>query len=118
MKKLRIVAVLMLAFMSMGLSAQMTTSDIRGRVKDEAGAPLLGGTVVATEVSTGVTYATVTDLDGYYNLPNLNPGGPYTLSIIFVGFEPFVKKGIYLNLGQSMKINATIRESAYQLEGV
>jgi hypothetical protein len=95
-----------------------TTSGINGRVTDAAGAPLPGATVVAVEVQTGAQYGTISDDQGFFRLPNLNPGGPYKLSITYVGFQGFQRENIYLNLGQALKADAQLSETAQTLEGV
>jgi len=95
-----------------------TTSAINGRVFGSNGESLPGATVVAVDVPTGSQYGTVTDLDGFYRLPNLNAGGPYKITISFVGFEPLAKDGVYLQLGQTLKFDATLSEQATALEGI
>lgn len=95
-----------------------TTSAINGRVFGTGGETLPGATVLALDVPSGSQYGTVTDLDGYYRLPNLNVGGPYKVTISYVGFEPFVKEGIYLQLGQTLKLDANLSEQATAIEGV
>ena len=61
-------------------SAQETTSSIRGTVQN-AGAPVAGATVVATDVNSGTKSQTTTATDGGFSLPGLRPGGPYTVEI-------------------------------------
>ena len=60
--------------------AQETTSTIRGSVTN-AGAPVAGATVVATEVNSGTKSQTTTGADGSFSLAGLNPGGPYTVEV-------------------------------------
>ena len=66
--------------------AQTTTSNIKGLVVDDTDVPLLGANVVAVHNPTGTKYGAVTNLDGRYNLLNLRIGGPYTVTISYVGF--------------------------------
>ena len=61
-------------------SAQETTSSIRGSVMN-AGAPVAGATVVATETASGTTSQTTTDGSGTFTFTGLRPGGPYTVAI-------------------------------------
>ncbi|HPR57814.1 MAG TPA: carboxypeptidase regulatory-like domain-containing protein, partial [Bacteroidales bacterium] len=95
-----------------------TTSSINGRVIGNNGESLPGATVVAVDVPTGSQYGTVTDLDGYYRLPNLNVGGPYTVTISYIGYETFVREGIFLQLGQTLNINANLSEKLTTIEGI
>ncbi|MCD4695836.1 MAG: TonB-dependent receptor [Bacteroidales bacterium] len=98
--------------------AQVTTSGMNGKVIDVNGEPLTGATLIVVETQTSSEYATVSDPKGYYYLPNMNPGGPYKLTVSFVGFETFVKSEIYLTLGQTLKVDVELSESATELTGV
>jgi hypothetical protein len=121
MKKslLRFVLSMALIFSVQAIFAQgSTTSGINGRIIGTNGESLPGATVVAIDVPTGSQYGTVTDLDGYYRIPNMNVGGPYKITITYVGYEPFVKDGIFLRLGQPQKIDVNLSEQAEALEGV
>ncbi|MFP4470801.1 MAG: carboxypeptidase regulatory-like domain-containing protein [Bacteroidales bacterium] len=95
-----------------------TTSAINGRVTGTDGESLPGATVIAVDVPTGSQYGTVTNLDGYYHLPNMNVGGPYKITVSYVGYEPFLKDGLYLQLGQTQKLDVNLSEQAQALEGV
>lgn len=121
MKKslLRLVLSMALIFSVQAIFAQgSTTSAINGRIFGAGSESLPGATVVAIDVPTGSQYGTVTDLDGYFRLPNMNVGGPYKVTISFVGYEPFVKDGIYLQLGQTLKLDVNLSEQATAIKGV
>jgi hypothetical protein len=64
----------------MAASAQETTSTIRGTVTN-AGTPVAGATVVATDVASGTRAETSTDAGGGYSLAGLRPGGPFTVVV-------------------------------------
>src|ERR1017187_8351818 len=81
------------------LFAQETTSQILGTVTDGK-AVLAGATVVALHTPTGTKYSTTTRKDGRFNLPGLRIGGPYTLSVSYIGFKPDKQENINLVLGQ------------------
>jgi len=116
---LRIAFAAVLLFSTQVIFAQgTTTSGMNGRVIGTDSETLPGATVVAIDVPSGSQYGTVTDLDGYYRIPNMNVGGPYTITITFVGYEPFVKEGIFLTLGQTFKLDVNLSEQAQVLEGV
>jgi hypothetical protein len=111
-------AVMMLLAAQVVVAQGVTTSGINGQVFGTNGEELPGATVIAVDVPSGSQYGTVTDLNGYYRLPNINPGGPYRVTVTFVGYEPYVKEGIYLQLGQVLKLNVNLSEQAQTLEGV
>ena len=95
-----------------------TTAAINGTVTDQAGEPLLGATVVAVHQPTGSQYGNVTNTAGQFTLANMQVGGPYTITVTFVGYEPFVENEIRLALGQRFRLNVALAEQATELEGV
>ncbi len=102
---------------SYGVSAQETTSEIQGLVSDgKAGLP--GVNVVAIHQPTGTKYGTSTRLDGRYNLPNLKIGGPYTITVSFVGFKTETENDVTLLLGQTHKSNFVLKEATTTLQEV
>jgi hypothetical protein len=77
------------------------TSTFNGRVLDQGDAILPGVTVTATNVSTGVARSTVTNAEGAYYMPGLEPG-VYRIETDLPGFSPSVRQNI------NLAINATI----------
>ncbi|MBN2261698.1 MAG: carboxypeptidase regulatory-like domain-containing protein, partial [Prolixibacteraceae bacterium] len=98
--------------------AQLTTSTVKGQVKSSSGETLPGATVVMAHIPTGALYGTTTNSSGVYNLANMNPGGPYTLTISFVGYNKFEKTNLFLTLGQTLQLNAELAESSEELSEV
>ena len=103
---------------SIGTNAQVTTATILGSVTDENKDGLIGASVVALHQPSGTQYGTTTRDDGGYTLPNLRVGGPYTVSISYVGHESYEAEEIYLKLGQKMTIAATLASSSSTLDEV
>ncbi|NNE01714.1 MAG: TonB-dependent receptor plug domain-containing protein, partial [Eudoraea sp.] len=99
-------------------SQGVTTASIGGKVTSTAEEPLIGATVIAVHVPTGATYGAAADFDGFYRISNMRTGGPYTITISYVGYDDFVTEGIYLNLGQTTRISTQLAESATALQEV
>jgi hypothetical protein len=95
-----------------------TTSAMNGRIFATGGESLPGATIVVIDVPSGTQFGTVTDPNGYYRIPNMSVGGPYKVTISFVGYQPYVKENIYLTLGQTLKLDATLSETAVTLQDV
>ncbi len=93
-----LLAVLLFPF---AMSAQETNSSIGGTVKTAKGEPLVGATVTAVHVPTGTVYRVASRTGGRFNLYNLRPGGPYTITVTFVGFADAKKEDVFLNLGEN-----------------
>lgn len=111
-----LVTVIMLSYQT--LNAQVTTSSINGTVVDQNGAALVGASVIAVHVPSGTQYGTTARNDGKYNLFGLRVGGPYKLTVSFIGYNTQVEEGFNLELGQNLKINFKLPEQAVQLAGV
>jgi hypothetical protein len=95
-----------------------TTASIRGRVVDDNGEGLPGATIKAIHTPTGSEWGNITDINGYFRLSSLNVGGPYDVTISFVGYQSSERSDIYLQLGQTYNLNVKLTETATELEEV
>lgn len=99
LKKFAPFLTLMLAI-TLTLQAQVTTSSISGTIRTSKGEALTGATITATHTPTGTIYRVTSRTGGRFDLYNLNPGGPYTITVSFVGFNEEKKEDVFLNLGE------------------
>ncbi len=95
-----------------------TTSSMNGTITDGNGDPIPGATVVAVHQPTNAQFGNVTDVTGAYRLNNMNVGGPYTVTVSFVGFETYTQEGIYVDLGQTFRLDARLSDEVTELEAV
>ena len=109
---------LVLLAWTMTARAQVTTSALNGKVTSDKGEDLIGVTVVATNVPTGTKRGTGTEVDGHYVIPNLLPGGPYSITVTYVGYKPVTIDGIFLTLGNTARQNFVLAAEAQQLNEV
>ena len=100
------------------LTAQVTTSSISGVIFDDANMELEGANVVAKHIPTGTTYGAVTNQDGRFNMVNLRVGGPYTVSISYIGFNQQDFEDIFLTLGRSETISLAMTPDSQELDDV
>ncbi|PCE62837.1 TonB-dependent receptor [Sediminicola luteus] len=117
MKKMLLALVAVLTT-SIAFSQGVTNSSLGGKVTDAAGEPLPGASVVAVHVPSGTKYGAATDFDGYYRISGMRSGGPYTVTISYVGFDEFVQNNVMLALGQTQRINTVLAENATALDEV
>ena len=103
---------------AVAFSQGVTTSSIGGQISDDAGEPLPGASVVAVHTPSGTTYGASSDFDGFYRISGMRIGGPYTITISYVGFEESVSDNVYLTLGQSERISKQLSESATELDEI
>ncbi|MFP2997564.1 carboxypeptidase regulatory-like domain-containing protein [Spongiivirga sp. MCCC 1A20706] len=115
--KTRLLFIFMLVF-SACTFAQVTTSNIKGLVLDDQNVPLPGANILAVHNPTGTKYGAATNFDGRFNLLNLRVGGPYTVTISYVGFKTQEFTDVYLTLGKTYNVDAAMTTDAAQLDEV
>ena len=96
----------------------VTTAAMNGMVVDSKGDPLPGANILAVHIPSGTEYGTTSRVDGKYNLNGLRTGGPYKVTVSFVGYKPQVYEGQTLQLGQNAKLDYTLYEEAVELGDV
>lgn len=94
--------------LSMTATAQVTTSEIVGRVTDQQGNAVAGASVEAVHVPSGTVYTAVTNDSGRYAVPGMRVGGPYTVKVVQPGFKEQTIDNQQLSLGTSATINFTL----------
>lgn len=105
-------------FFSAGVMAQVTTSNIRGTVMDDENLPLLGANIVAVHTPTGTKYGAITNEEGRFSLLNLRVGGPYMVTISYIGFKTESSSDLYLTLGSTLNLDLKLESDSQALEEV
>ncbi len=119
MKKLTIT--ILLCFLAVaGIWAQgSTSSSMSGKITDlETREGLIATDIIATHVPSGTVYGAASDNSGFFRIPGMRVGGPYTIEVSYVGYENFVKNDVYLNLGQNLKLDAALSTASIGLEEI
>src|SRR5437867_6716016 len=93
--------------------AQQGTSEIGGHVTDQTGAPLPGVIITLTNEDTGVFREVASGPDGSYFGSQLTPGR-YRLVAKLENFHTFERRGLVLQVGQALTINATLTVGSLQ----
>jgi hypothetical protein len=96
-------ATLAMLLVSISVSAQQITGNIRGIISDPSGAVVQNANVTAQQVETGLTRTATTDRAGNYLLLEL-PVGHYRLEVTATGFQKYVQDGISLNVNETAAI--------------
>jgi hypothetical protein len=112
----------LLLTISLGLTnylfAQETTATLSGLVTDSKGAAVNGVSIIIKLESTGFQTGTQTNNKGIFIIPNLKPGGPYTITVSYIGTEPQKFEDINLTLGNNPEMNVSIKTNDKALEEV
>jgi len=120
MQKRLFLLVVTLLTLTLTAVAQITTSSMAGKVTfdDANGEEVIGATVVALHEPSGTRYTAVTNASGRFAIQGMRTGGPYEVTISYIGYQPKVFKGIILQLAETFNLAAWISEDATQLAEV
>ena len=94
--------------------AQMTTSSLSGKVT-AAGENVIGATVEAVHEPSGTRYNAVTNVKGMYTINGMRVGGPYKVTVTYIGYKAKTVDGITLQLGETYNLKTSMTEDAKQL---
>ena len=112
------IIVLFAVFLSILGYSQVTKSSISGVVKSNVGETLPGATVQVVHVPTGTKYFANSDAQGRYGIPAIRPGGPYTVTVKYVGYKTFEETEINAPLGNNVTVNIVLEEEISSLKEV
>ncbi len=118
-KRLFFLMAMMLMIVSSAM-AQVTTSSMSGKVTigSAAGEEVIGATVQAVHEPSGTRYTAVTNVDGRFNIQGMRTGGPYSVTVSYIGFQTKTLKGITLELGETYNLQVWLSEDANELAEV
>ncbi|MFD2571623.1 carboxypeptidase regulatory-like domain-containing protein [Spirosoma soli] len=97
---------------------QTTDASIVGVIKAADGQVLPGATITARNESTGFKTSTISNIDGRFVIRQAPLGGPYTITVSFVGFANQARTGYRLNQGDQLTVNFDLAENANELQEV
>ena len=108
MKQSYIFSILLFSLYTSVFAQGITTSSITGYIIDSNSKKIFGSNIIAEHQPSGTKYGTITNEEGGFRLPNLRVGGPYTITISFIGFETKIVNDINLSLGQDYNLNIVL----------
>jgi iron complex outermembrane receptor protein len=109
-----LVPVALLALFSAGAAAQV----ISGRVTDEAGQPLVGAQVVATNLTTSALTGSLTDQDGRYSVTGLRPNVAYRVEVQMLGYGTGVVSEVRLSQGETRTLDFQLGAEAISVAAI
>ena len=111
--------VAMLLTFTLTTMAQITTSSMAGKVSIEGTSEeVIGATVQAVHEPSGTRYAAVTNASGRFTIQGMRTGGPYEVTVTYIGFQPKKFKNVTLQLGETYNLNVWMSENATELTEV
>ena len=100
------------------VAQSQTTSAIRGTVLSEGDVPMGEAAVTARHTGTGVEKTVLTDSRGRFLILLLQPGGPYELTVSYIGYAELRLEGIRLQVGATEDLTLYLSQRAITLEGI
>lgn len=104
--------------LSSHLFAQITSSEIRGQLKDETKSGTMDVTVKLVHQPTQTSFATLTDVNGNFFFPQLKSGGPYSIIFQYTGYKTISQNDLYLVLGETKYFDIQLEPQETELEEV
>lgn len=96
----------------------VTTSAITGQVEDADGNALPSANVMAVHTPSGSQYGASTRTDGRFAIQGMRVGGPYTVTVSYVGFQSQSAEEIYLSLGLATDLEFVLQDASIEIEAV
>lgn len=91
--------------------AQLTRGIISGTVRDQTSALVPGAVATAINVATGVTRSAVTNDQGFYRIPALEPG-QYLVKIELSGFKTVERTGVTVPMSTEVTVSVGLEVAA------
>ncbi len=105
LRTVKLLALVAMFFVALSASAQVTTSALSGVVTDENHQAMIGATITALHTPSGTKYNAVTNMDGRYTIQGMRPGGPYTVSVSYIGYQTQKVDGVMLQLAETSSLD-------------
>ena len=115
LRTVKLLALVAMFLVALSSSAQVTTSALSGVVTDENQQAMIGATITALHTPSGTKYNAVTNMDGRYTIQGMRPGGPYTVSVSYIGYEPRSIEGVLLQLAETSNLDFDMSVDANSL---
>lgn len=102
---------------ALGANAQVTTSNLTGTVSDSQES-LIGATVKAIHQPTGTSYGASTNAEGRFTIPNMRAGGPYLITVTYIGYQKAEYTNVSLKLGEPLTLHVVLTRDGVSLSEV
>ncbi|MEO7987600.1 MAG: TonB-dependent receptor [Gemmatimonadales bacterium] len=95
------------------LHAQGSTGKIEGRVRDQAGAPIVNAQVFVV----GTAFNALTNPQGYYFINNV-PASTVAVRAAFIGYKSTQVEGVKVLAGQTITVDVQLEQTAVELQEI
>ena len=85
---------------------------------DENHETLPGATILAVHEPSGTQYGTIANQDGRFVIGNMRVGGPYKVTVSFIGYTSQIINDVFLSLGSVADLQVTMPKATKELQEV
>ena len=90
-----------------------------GKITDEKDdSPVMGAIVQAIHVPSGTKYGAATNMAGRYTIQGMRAGGPYKVTVSYIGTKTKEFDVKSLSLGETYELSTSLAENTTMLQGV
>ena len=107
----RMLAAVFLVLLCCSSSPAQEEAAIRGVVRNQAGAPVAGASVVASNTSSGLRRETQSDLEGRFEITGLPPDS-YNVEISLTGFSTQQRPGVRVSGGELVSLQFVLQSES------
>ncbi len=118
LRRMLFVITLLMMVPAMIFAQGITTSALNGKVTAQNGEALVGANVVAVHVPSGTVFGAATRSDGRFNIQGVKVGGPYTVTVSYIGYHDAKQENIFLAIGQDLRVNFKLAEEAIEMSEI
>jgi len=111
-------AVFLLLVAPVALGQGVTTGAISGKVTSNQGTVVALADVQVVNRGTGFTTHTRSRDNGQYLVQGLEVGGPYSITVRAIGYQPWTRDGIDVKLSEATRVDAQLVAQAVELTAV
>ena len=113
------IGMLLMAAVATNTHAQgVTTGAVGGTVQGENGAPLSGAQVRVVNKTTGFSSGGISRENGQFLVSGLEVGGPYTVTVRRIGYQPHTRDNVYIQLSQTERLAVSLTPQATQISSL
>ena len=119
MRMLKQISLFLVAVLTVSISmAQVTTGTVTGTVTDVKNVPLAGASIDVLHEPSGSRYKAVATTSGKYTVPGLRVGGPYKITVTYVGLRTEIVTDVTVQLGEPSVVDFVLSDNSTQLQEV
>jgi Carboxypeptidase regulatory-like domain len=98
--------------------SQETVATLSGRISNEKGEAIASATIIVRYEPTGFQTGTQSNSKGLFVIPNLKPGGPYTIRVTYIGYDEQKFENATLTLGDNPEMSINLKNADKSLSEV